>query len=184
MTCTVNSHLIFFFCVEAKKKKKQNFKLSKRQSWSPYPQCPNSCTAFYALSHSLCPTQGSPPSCSASFLTTHGSLFYYLDSQSDICVPYKSPVTHPGSLSCVCRACPVPSCAALHKDSWIVWFDAMLKWLTLAASSWTTSLTVTSCVSSTHWLSMHTPSFCRYLVTPTSSPGYVITLEFQRPSAG
>ena len=108
----------------------------------------------------------------------------YLDSQSDICVPYKSPVTHPGSLPCVSRACPVPSCAALPKDSWIVWFDAMLKWLMLAASSWTTSLTVTSCVSSTHWLSMHTPSFCRYLVTPTRSPGYVTTLEFQRPSVG
>lgn len=168
-----------------KGKKRQNFKLSKRQSWPPYPQCPQFLHCLLYLLPFSVPLRGLHP------LAQHPpqpprdlSSTIYLDSQSDICVPYKSSVTHPGSLSCVSRACPVPSCAALPKDSWIVWFDAMLKWLTLAASSWTTSPTVTSCVSSTHWLSMHTPSFCRYLVTPSISPGYVTTLEFQRPSMG
>lgn len=139
--------------------------------------CPLLCQqagAFYPL----CPTQRflSGPRPPMDFSSTN-----HLDFQSNVCVPYKNPATppHPGSLSFVCRACPVPSCAALHKDSWIVWFDAMLKWLMLAVSSWTTSPTGTNCVSSTHWLSMHTPSSFRYSVTPTIPPGYVITLDFQ-----
>ena len=55
----------------------------------------------------------------------------------------------PGSLLPHCRACPALCCAAPHSDSWIVWSGAMQRWLTLAASSWTTSRTGTSCVSST-----------------------------------
>ena len=55
----------------------------------------------------------------------------------------------PGSLLPHCRASPALSCAAHHSDSWIAWSGAMQRWLTLAASSWTTSRTGTSCVSST-----------------------------------
>lgn len=127
----------------------------------PFPRCPP-----VALSLALLPLPGTfplpePPNPKVS-PTIRACQSPVLQVPHEWSAPFEVSLTLPR------RACPALFCSARHSDSWTAWSGAMQRWLMLVASSWTTSRIATSCVCSTHWLSMHIPSSYRYTETPES----------------
>lgn len=128
------------------------------------PPHPTLCPSHIACSDLSTPHPHLSPWLPNSGISAHQQV---LPARCEHSAPFPS---HRVSPTSPCRACPALSCAAHHSDSWTAWSGAMRRWLTPAASSWTTSRTATSCVSSTRWLSTHIPSSYRYEAATPGKP--------------